>query len=132
MERVEGARAAVAQLTGERDELARECEAVASSVHDQRADIDDERRIVEGERAAIATDIPADLLGLYDKIRADHGGARRGSAASRHLRGLPAQAAADRDRGAARGTGQRRHPVRGVPPHPRAHPRVRALGATRR
>lgn len=74
MERVEGARAAVAQLTGERDELARECEAVASSVHDQRADIDDERRIVEGERAAIATDIPADLLGLYDKIRADHGG----------------------------------------------------------
>jgi uncharacterized protein len=74
MERVEGARAAVAQLTNERDELARECEAVASTVHDQRADIDDERRIVEGERAAIATDIPADLLGLYDKIRADHGG----------------------------------------------------------
>ncbi len=74
MERVEGARAAVAQLTNERDELARECEAVASTVHDQHADIDDERRIVEGERAAIATDIPADLLGLYDKIRADHGG----------------------------------------------------------
>lgn len=74
MDRVEGARAAVVQLTGERDELAGECEAVASSVHDQRADIDDERAIVNGERAAIATEIPADLLGLYDKIRADHGG----------------------------------------------------------
>lgn len=74
MERVEGARAAVAQLTGERDQLVRECEEVASGVHDQRADIADERRIVEGERAAIATQIPVDLLGLYDRIRADHGG----------------------------------------------------------
>jgi len=74
MERVEGARAAVGQLTGERDELVRECEEVASRVHDQRADIADERRIVEGERAALATQIPVDLLGLYDKIRADHGG----------------------------------------------------------
>lgn len=74
MERVEGARAAVGQLTGERDELVREREEVASRVHDQRADIADERRIVEGERAALATQIPVDLLGLYDKIRADHGG----------------------------------------------------------
>ena len=74
MERVEGARAAVGQLTGERDELVRECDEVASRVHDQRADIADERRIVEGERAALATQIPVDLLGLYDKIRADHGG----------------------------------------------------------
>jgi predicted nucleic acid-binding Zn-ribbon protein len=74
MERVDGARAAVAQLTGDRDALAQERDALASSVHDQRADLADERGIVEAERAVIATDIPADLLGLYDKIRADHGG----------------------------------------------------------
>ncbi len=132
MERVEGARAAVAQLTGERDELARECETVASSVHDQRADIDDERGIVEGERAAIATEIPADLLGLYDKIRADHGGLgaaplHRGTCEGCRLKLPPTEIEALRD-GAAR----RRHPVRGVPPHPGAHPRVRALGAIRR
>jgi predicted nucleic acid-binding Zn-ribbon protein len=74
MERVDGARAAVAQLTGDRDALAQERDALASSVHDQRADLADERGIVEAERGVIATDIPADLLGLYDKIRADHGG----------------------------------------------------------
>jgi uncharacterized protein len=74
MERVEGARAAVAQLTGERDAAAEERDRLASSVADQLADVEDERRIVEGERATIATDIPADLLALYEKIRADHNG----------------------------------------------------------
>ena len=74
MERVEGARAAVAQLTAERDAAGAGVRGGRVERADQRAEIDDERRIVEGERAAIATDIPADLLGLYDKIRADHGG----------------------------------------------------------
>jgi predicted nucleic acid-binding Zn-ribbon protein len=74
MERVEGARAAVAQLTEERDELADERENLATSVHEQLSAVDAERRIIEDQRAIIAADIPADLMALYDKIRADHGG----------------------------------------------------------
>ncbi len=74
MERVEGAAAAVAQLTEERDALANERETLATSVHEQRAAIDAERRMVDEQRAVIAGDIPSDLMGLYDKIRADHGG----------------------------------------------------------
>jgi predicted nucleic acid-binding Zn-ribbon protein len=74
MERVEGARAAVAQLTDERDAMADERETLVTSVHEQLAAIDAERRIVEEQRAQLATELPADLLGLYDKIRADHQG----------------------------------------------------------
>ena len=90
MERVEGARAAVVQLTAERDDLAAERETIATSVHEQLAAIDAERRIVEEQRALIATEIPADLLGLYDKIRGDHGGVgaaplHRGSCQGCHL-----------------------------------------------
>ena len=74
MERVEGARAAVAQLTEERDALANERETLATSVHEQLEAIHSEQRMIDEQRAAIATEIPADLLALYDKIRADHGG----------------------------------------------------------
>lgn len=74
MERVEGARAAVVQLTAERDALADEQATLAASVDEQLAALDTERRLVDEDRARIAADIPADLLGLYDKIRADHGG----------------------------------------------------------
>jgi predicted nucleic acid-binding Zn-ribbon protein len=74
MERVEGARAAVAQLTGERDALAAERQEVASRVRDQFADIESERTAVVTQRDLIAGEIPADLLALYSKIRTDHGG----------------------------------------------------------
>ena len=74
LERVEGARAAVAQLTEERDAVADERATVATSVHEQHAAIDAERVIVLEQRALIATDLPSDLLALYDKICADHGG----------------------------------------------------------
>ena len=90
MERVDGARAAVTQLTEERDALTTERETIATSVHEQLAAIDAERRIVEEQRGIVATEIPADLLGLYDKIRADHGGVgaaplHRGSCQGCHL-----------------------------------------------
>ena len=74
MDRVDGARAAVAQLTEERDALADERETLATSVHEQLEAIRAEERMVAEQRAALATEIPADLLALYDKIRADHGG----------------------------------------------------------
>ena len=74
MERVDGARAAVAQLTAERDVMSVERDGLAASVAAQLGDVAAERSVVEAERVAIAGDIPADLLALYEKIRADHGG----------------------------------------------------------
>ncbi len=74
MERVEGARAAVAQLTNERDTVATERADVAAQVDVLLADINSEHSSVEQHRASIAGSLPDDLLGLYDKIRADHGG----------------------------------------------------------
>jgi uncharacterized protein len=74
MDRVDGARAAVAQLTGDRDALSAERDELAASVTAQLAEVDTERIAVESDRAALAAEMPGDLLGLYDKIRADHGG----------------------------------------------------------
>lgn len=74
MDRVDGAKAAVEQLTAQRDEMAQERETLSASVAEQLAAIDAERRIVEQDRVAVAAEIPADLLALYDKIRGEHGG----------------------------------------------------------
>jgi predicted nucleic acid-binding Zn-ribbon protein len=74
MERVEGARAAVYQLTGERDALATEHDVLAAEVQRQLGAISAERTAVEQDRVTIASSIAPDLLALYDKIRADHGG----------------------------------------------------------
>ena len=74
MERVEGARAAVAMLLERRDSLTAERDELAANVADQRGVIDAERREVEATREQIAAELPADLLALYEKIRADHGG----------------------------------------------------------
>lgn len=90
MERVEGSRAAVTVLAEQRDALTAERDLLAASVEEQRAAIDAERREVAAVRGQIAAELPADLLTLYDKIRADHGGvgaARlyRGSCQGCHL-----------------------------------------------
>ena len=74
MERVEGAQAAVRHLTERRDEVAAERESLRADVDAQLAEIAEERGRVAEERNSISGTIPADLLGLYDKIRADHGG----------------------------------------------------------
>ena len=74
MERVEGARAAVAQLTAGRDELVGQREALAATVQEKLAAIAGERTATEAERQAIAADVAPELLALYDKIRGDHGG----------------------------------------------------------
>lgn len=74
MERVEGARAAVAHLAAERDRLEAERATLAETVARLLAELDTEQAGVEVDRADVATRIPADLLALYEKIRADHGG----------------------------------------------------------
>lgn len=74
MERVEGARAAVAQLTSERDALIVQREELAATVATKLAEIAAERGEVAAERQEIAADVSDDLMALYDKIRAEHGG----------------------------------------------------------
>jgi predicted nucleic acid-binding Zn-ribbon protein len=74
MERVEGARAAVAQFTDSRDAVLADRDALAAVVQQQLGEIESERTAVVLERASIAESLPADLLGLYEKIRGDHGG----------------------------------------------------------
>jgi len=74
MERVEGARAAVAQLTVERDEHAAQQESLAATVQAKLSEIAEERRGVEAERQEIAAGVAPELLALYDKIRGEHGG----------------------------------------------------------
>lgn len=74
MERVEGATAAVIVLTADRDALAAEHASLTEAVAEQLAVVADEQGRVAAERAELAAGIPADLLALYDKIRADQGG----------------------------------------------------------
>ena len=78
MERVEGALAAVRQLTGERDQLEIEQTEVTSALAGLMAGITAERDATATERSAIKAEIPDDLLVLYEKIRVDHDG--RGAA----------------------------------------------------
>ena len=74
MERLEGAQAAVVHLEAELDGVAAEEARLAAEVAGLQADIDAERSTVVVERGQLATRISAELLGLYDKIRADHSG----------------------------------------------------------
>lgn len=74
MERVEGARAAADVLTADRDAVVAEQAALAESVREQLATLDGERAAVAATRADLAAGVPSELLALYDKIRADHGG----------------------------------------------------------
>ncbi len=74
MERVEGARKAVEVLTSDRDAVQAEVAEVTAAVQQQLDVIESERAAVEAERAEAAAGVSADLLALYDKIRADHGG----------------------------------------------------------
>jgi len=74
MERVEGAEAALAALLAERDSLAADRDPAQSLVDELTAQIADEQAEVRRQREEVAQSIPADLLALYEKIRADQAG----------------------------------------------------------
>jgi uncharacterized protein len=78
MERLEGAQAAVSHLESELATAKGEVLRLATQVEQSEAEIADERSTVEAERSQLVTGVSADLLGLYEKIRADHAG--RGAA----------------------------------------------------
>jgi predicted nucleic acid-binding Zn-ribbon protein len=74
MERLEEAQARVAEVAGESNTLVAEQSDAQRTRDAAFADVDAEVARVEAERVRVVADIPADLLALYDRIRADSGG----------------------------------------------------------
>jgi predicted nucleic acid-binding Zn-ribbon protein len=90
MERLEGVQRQRAERAGERDTLAARLTEVAARRDAALGDIAEQSGKATDQRAAIARDVPPDLLGLYDKLRAQHGGVgaamlRRGRCEGCHL-----------------------------------------------
>jgi predicted nucleic acid-binding Zn-ribbon protein len=73
MERREAAQKTAEALTAERDELAASRETVAAKRDELLGDLTGQHRKATDQRAVVAADIPADLLALYDRMRAQHG-----------------------------------------------------------
>ncbi|MFC4061284.1 zinc ribbon domain-containing protein [Planomonospora corallina] len=73
MERREAADAQVVKLAAERDELAAARDAAADRRDAAFAEIDKELAEVRTKRSAVAGELPADLLGLYEKLREQFG-----------------------------------------------------------
>jgi predicted nucleic acid-binding Zn-ribbon protein len=99
MERLEGAGKAVAVLTAEQAELAATRADLDAAIAAQMSVIDAERATVNEVRHRIAGELPGDLLALYEKVRADHGGLgaaplHRGRCEGCHLQ-LPPQELVD-------------------------------------
>lgn len=79
MERAEAVQEVLDRLLAERDER-QAARATAEQARDAAwVEIDAEREQVTGERAQVATEIPADLLALYERIRAAEGGVGAGA-----------------------------------------------------
>ena len=81
MERAETAQATLDRLTGESDRLLAARDQAAIARDKAFGEIDDEIARTTAERAAMAQTFPADLLALYEKLRADHGGVGAGAIA---------------------------------------------------
>ncbi|MGD9955164.1 MAG: zinc ribbon domain-containing protein [Candidatus Nanopelagicales bacterium] len=74
MEKLEDARAALATVTAERDGITAEIDRLKAERDAAWAEGDRDKEWVAAERVKVVPDIPADLLALYDKLRADHNG----------------------------------------------------------
>ena len=99
MERLEGAMKAVGVLTAEQSDLAERHTELESAIAAQMSVIDAERATVTEDRHRIAAGLPTDLVTLYEKVRADHGGLgaaplHRGRCEGCHLQ-LPPQELVD-------------------------------------
>jgi predicted nucleic acid-binding Zn-ribbon protein len=73
MERLEDAQKRAAEVANEREDVARRAQEVQRARDAAWAHIDMDAGSAQQQRAAV-TDIPRDLLALYDKIRAERGG----------------------------------------------------------
>lgn len=78
MERAETAQATLDALTGQADALLAERDAAAVARDKAFEEIDAEIARTTSERAEMAATFPEDLLKLYEKLRAEHGGVGAG------------------------------------------------------
>lgn len=89
MERQEDASTRARSLTGERSDLAATRSDVIARRDAAVAEIDGQVGKLQEQRSAIAAEVPGDLLGLYEKLREQHGVAaaalRRGRCEGCHL-----------------------------------------------
>ncbi len=127
MERLEAAQAALTAIAAERDEKEARRRALDEEAAALLADLDRDRAYALESRAAVAAGIPADLMALYEKIRARENGvgaAALTSGAARAVGWSSPRATLSRMRDAAPGRGAA---LRAVPADPGAHARVRAV-----
>ncbi|WP_239000791.1 zinc ribbon domain-containing protein [Jiangella asiatica] len=74
MERLEEAQHEAAALAAEREGVGKRAQEVQSARDAAWAKIDEDAAAARGERSTLAAEMPADLLALYEKIRAERGG----------------------------------------------------------
>lgn len=79
MEQAESAQAELDRLTGEADALLAARDAAAAARDEAFTEIDRETEQTAAARAALAAELPADLLGLYERLRAEHDGVGAGA-----------------------------------------------------
>lgn len=94
MERIDGAEAAVRQLTEQSASLQHELERASTELTEADGALAAEEGELHRDRSQRAETLPSDLLALYEKIRADHGGVgaaplRRGRCEGCHLELAP-------------------------------------------
>ena len=90
MERREAAEAGRQSAAAEREQVTADIEAVTGRRDAALADLAEETGKAADRRAAVAADVPADLLDLYERLRVQHGGVgaaalRRGRCEGCHL-----------------------------------------------
>jgi uncharacterized protein len=82
MERREGSQASLDQATQERSALQGELATVTAARDAALGELAEQAGKAADHRAAVISDLPGDLIDLYDKLRVQHGGV--GAAALRH------------------------------------------------
>jgi uncharacterized protein len=74
MERLETAQSTLTAATAEREQLATELTSVSAARDAALAELGEQSVKASDRRVEVGSAIPADLLDLYDKLRAQHGG----------------------------------------------------------
>jgi len=82
MERFETSQSGLDQATAEREQVGTELASVAAARDAALAELAEQSSKATDRRIEVTATLPADLLDLYDKLRAQHGGV--GAAALRH------------------------------------------------
>jgi predicted nucleic acid-binding Zn-ribbon protein len=74
MERLESAQSTLTQAAAEREQLATELTSVSAARDTALGELGEQSVKASDRRIEVAAAIPGDLLNLYDKLRAQHGG----------------------------------------------------------